>query len=315
MTHRPCLPVPRIAAWACAAAIGALLPWPLIASTALGAAPLPGLQQRIETLIRASGAEVAVAFGTVDGRDSLVLNGDVVFHAASTMKVPVMVELFRQAAAGPLTLDDRITVANRFRSVVDGSPYALEIGDDADADIYKAIGAERSYRELCDAMITISSNLATNILIDRLGAERVMDTMRVYGAGDMVVRRGVEDSKAFAQGLNNTTTARGFYTILMAIARGEAVSAPASAEMVRILARQQFRDGIPAGVPPGTTVAHKTGTITRIHHDGGIVMAPRPYVLVVLTRGFADEKASDAVVSAISRAVWAEVAGTAQAGR
>jgi beta-lactamase class A len=231
------------------------------------------------------------------------------------MKVPVMVELFRRAAAGGLALDDRITVVNQFTSVADGSPYSLEIGDDSDADIYKAIGTERSYRELCEAMITISSNLATNVLIDRLGAARVMDTMREYGAGDMVVRRGVEDSKAFAQGLNNTATARGFHTILMAIARGEAVSASASAEMAGILARQTFRDGIPAGVPPGTTVAHKTGTITRIHHDGGIVMAPRPYVLVVLTRGFADEKASDAVVAAISRAIWEHVAGGSPAVR
>ncbi len=315
MTHQRSASVPRLTTWAAAAALAAFLPWTPTAIAAQGGTPVPGLQQRIEALIRASGAEVAVAFGTVDGRDALMLNGDVVFHAASTMKVPVMVELFRQAEAGRLALDDRITVANEFKSVVDGSPYSLEIGDDADADIYKAIGTERSYRELCEAMITISSNLATNVLIDRLGAARVMDTMRAYGAGDMVVRRGVEDSKAFAQGLNNTTTARGFSTILMAIARGGAVSSSASAEMVRILARQKFRNGIPAGVPPGTTVAHKTGTITRIHHDGGIVMAPRPYVLVVLTRGFADEKASDAVVAAISRAVWEDVAGRTPAGR
>jgi beta-lactamase class A len=293
----------------------AALPWMPTADAAQGAGP-SGLQGRVETLIRDSGGpEVAVAFGTADGRESLMLNSDVVFHAASTMKVPVMVELFRQAAAGGLALDDRITVVNQFTSVADGTSYSLDIGDDSDGDIYKAIGTERSYRELCEAMITVSSNLATNVLIDRLGPARVMKTMRGYGAGGMVVRRGVEDNKAFAQGLNNTTTARGFYTILMAIARGEAVSAAASAEMIGILTRQKFRDGIPAGVPLGTTVAHKTGTITRIHHDGGIVMAPRPYVLVVLTRGFADEKTSDVVVAGISRAVWEHVAGGAPAGR
>jgi beta-lactamase class A len=153
-------------------------------------------------------------------------------------------------------------------------------------------------------MITVSSNLATNVLIDRLGAERVAATMAAYGAQEMVVRRGVEDNKAFEAGLNNTATAHGFFTILMAIARNQAVLPAASAEMVEVLKRQKFRDGIPAGLPPGTAVGHKTGTITKIHHDGGIVFAPRPYVLVVMTRGFADEKASDALIAAVSKVVY-----------
>lgn len=268
------------------------------------AAPAAGLRDRVAALIRNSGAEAAVAFGTLDGRVSLMIDEDTVFHAASTMKVPVMVELFRQAAAGTLSLDDRIPVVNAFRSVVDGSPYALAVSDDSDPAMYKAVGQERTYRELCDAMITVSSNLATNVLIDRLGADRVAATMSRYGAAGMVVRRGVEDGKAFAAGLNNTATARGYFAILTAIGRGEAVSPAASAEMVRILARQAFRRGIPAGLPAGIEVAHKTGTITRIHHDGGIVLAPRPYVLVVLTRGFDDEKTSDRLIAAISSAVY-----------
>lgn len=266
--------------------------------------PAPSLRTRVDALVRESGAEVAVAFGTLDGRDTLMLNEDLVVHAASTMKVPVMVELFRQAASGAFSLDARIPVVNQFKSVVDASPYTLSVDDDSDGDIYKAIGADRAYRELCEAMITVSSNLATNILIDRLGAEKVATTMRAYGADGMVVRRGVEDNKAFDKGLNNTATARGYYTILMAIARGQAVSPSASAEMVEVLKRQKFRDGIPAGVPAGVAVAHKTGTITKIHHDGGIVFASRPYVLVVLTRGFADEKTSDGVIATISRTVY-----------
>lgn len=271
------------------------------------AGPAAGLRDRVLTLVRDSGAEVAVAFGTLDGRASLLINEDTVFHAASTMKVPVMVELFRQAAAGTVSLDDRVPVVNEFRSVVDGSPYTLAVSDDSDPAMYTAVGQERTYRELCDAMITVSSNLATNVLIDRLGADRVAAAMQRYGAAGMVVRRGVEDGKAFAAGLNNTATARGYFAILAAIGRGEAVSPEASARMVRILARQAFRRGIPAGLPAGIEVAHKTGTITRIHHDGGIVLAPRPYVLVVLTRGFDDEQASDRLIAAISAAIYDSV--------
>jgi beta-lactamase class A len=265
------------------------------------------LRERVEALIRDSGAEVAVAFATLDGRDTLMLNEHTVFHAASTMKVPVMVELFRQASGGTFSLDDRIPVVNQFKSVVDGSPYTLSVSDDSDGDIYKAIGTERTYRALLEAMITVSSNLATNVLIDRLGAERVAATMATYGAQEMVVRRGVEDNKAFERGLNNTATAHGLFTILTAIARGQAVSPAASAEMVDVLKRQTFRTGIPAGLPPDTPVGHKTGTITKIHHDGGIVFAARPYVLVVMTRGFADEKSSDLVIAAISKAVYESV--------
>ena len=271
------------------------------------AGPAGDLRSRLEAIVRTAGtagAEVAVAAATVDGRDTVAIDGATVFHAASTMKVPVMVELFDRTAAGHLALDDRIPVVNRFTSVVDGSPFTLSVGDDSDDEIYGAIGSERSYRQLCEAMITVSSNLATNLLIDRLGAERVAATMSRYGAAGMAVRRGVEDNKAFERGLNNTATADAFAAILLAIARRSAVSAAASDEMLAILQRQRFRGGIPAGVPPGIPVGNKTGTITRVHHDGAIVSAARPYVLVVLTRGFADEASSDAVIARISSVVY-----------
>ena len=85
------------------------------------------------------------------------------------------------------------------------------------------------------------------------------------------------------------------------LAHGTAVDPQSDAAMVDVLKRQRFNAGIPAGLPAGTPVAHKTGTITRIHHDAGIVYAPRPYVMVVLTRGFDDEKASDLVIAELSR--------------
>jgi beta-lactamase class A len=271
-------------------------------------APAGALREQVTALITASGAEAAVAFSTLDGRDRLMIGEDTVFHAASTMKVPVMVELFRQAQSGDVSLDAAVPVTNQFASVVDGSPFTLDAADDSDKAMYQAIGGTRTYRELCESMITMSSNLATNVLIGHLGAANVASTMKGYGAEGMVVRRGVEDNKAFAQGLNNTATAKGLHNILLAIARHEAVSSGASDEMIAILSRQVFRKGIPAGVPPGTVVAHKTGTITKIHHDGGIVMGPRPYVLVVLTRGFDDEAVSDTLVAAISKLVYASVA-------
>jgi beta-lactamase class A len=268
-----------------------------------GSQPSP-LESRVHALITASGAEVAVAFRTLDGSSELLIDPDKPFHAASTMKVPVMIELFRQAEAGILKLDEPIPIRNEFRSIVDGSPYKLSVGDDSDREVYANEGRAMSLRALNEAMITVSSNFATNLLIERLDVQKVRQTVTKLGADGMQVLRGVEDSKAFEKGLNNSTTARGLLVLLEKLGRGEAVSKAADAEMVEVLARQKFRDAIPAGVPPGTRVAHKTGNITRIHHDAAIVYGPKPYVLVVLVRGIQDQKVSGPLIASISREVW-----------
>ncbi len=91
--------------------------------------------------------------------------------------------------------------------------------------------------------------------------------------------------------------------LLEAIASGKAVSPEASREMLAVLERQHFSDGIPAGLPPGTVVAHKTGSITRIQHDAAVVFGDRPYVLVVLVRGLDDEKQGNALIADIARAI------------
>jgi len=184
---------------------------------------------------------------------------------------------------------------------VDGSVYRLSEGDDSDVEVYKHVGGTMTPRQLCEAMITVSSNLAANVLIEKLGAKQIQSATDALGAGGMKVLRGVEDDRAFEKGLNNTTTARGLLVLLTKIARGEAASPEASRAMVEILARQRFDDGIPAKLPPGTRVAHKTGNITKIHHDAGIVYGPRPFVIVVLVRGIEDEKVSGPLIAAIAR--------------
>ena len=281
---------------------------PLVAVLTLAqTAPASSLQSRVQQLISASGAEVAVAFTTLDGTQELMLRPDDVFHAASTMKVPVMIELFRQAASGELSLDEQLPIKNEFHSIVDRSVYKLDVGDDSDKEVYEAVGKTLSLRRLCELMITVSSNFAANLLIERVGVENVRATVTRLGADGMQVLRGVEDDKAFEKGMNNTTTARGLLVLLRKIAQAQAVSPKADAEMAAILKRQHFNDAIPAGLPAGTAVAHKTGNITKIHHDAAIVYGPKPYVLVVLVRGIQDEKQSAALIASISKEVWESV--------
>ncbi len=280
---------------------------------------LPGkaLPEKIDELVHASGAEtVAVAYYDLATGKELLINPDVSFHAASTMKVPVMMEIFRQAAAGKLSLDERIPVKNDFASIVDGSHYSLTPDSDSDQSLYTKAGQTETIRELIRLMITVSSNLATDLLIERVTPERVMDLMHTIGAEHIRVLRGVEDGKAFQHGLNNTTTARDLMIILRRIAERRAVSTKASDEMIKIMLDQKFNEGIPAGLPRNARVSHKTGSITRINHDAAIVYPShrKPYVLVVLTRGIEDEKLAHKLIADISRTVYEYGPGSGKTG-
>ena len=263
------------------------------------------LQERIAQV---KGASVAVAYQHLGNpKDSLYLEADRSFHAASTMKVPVMIEFFRQVDAGKLSLDQQLPLANQFASIVDGSPYALDAKDDEDASLYERLGKPVPARELVERMITRSSNLATNTVIALVDAKRVTKTLRSLGAGQMTVLRGVEDGKAYQKGLNNTATARDLATLMTAIEQGKAAS-PASTQAMRsILLAQELNLEIPAGLPPGTPVAHKTGQISGVLHDAAIVYPSGrpPYVLVVLTSGIPDEKVARALIADLSRRVYA----------
>lgn len=265
------------------------------------------LRKRIDALVAESGAEtVAVAFEDLQTGRELFVNERASFHAASTMKVPVMFEVYREAREGTLKLDESVAVKNEFKSIADGSLFSVSPEDDSEQTLYKKVGGTETVRELVRLMITESSNLATNILVERVSSARVMALLKRMGARDMKVLRGVEDGKAFERGMNNTTTARDLLVLFRALAEGRAVSAEASREMADVLAAQKFNGGIPAGLPAGTRVAHKTGSITKIEHDAGVVYPPgrKPYALVVLVRGIADEKRAHKLIADISRAVY-----------
>ena len=268
---------------------------------------LSAYRKAVEKRIKESQADVAVAFLTLDGKTEYFFRADDSFHAASTMKIPVMIELFHQVKDRRLRLTETLTIHNEFHSIVDNSLYELDPNDDSETDLYKAEGESRELGYLCELMITKSSNLATNLLIEKLGVEDIRATVHSLGADGMHVLRGVEDQKAYEQGLNNTTTARGLEVLLTAIAKGRAIDEDSSRAMIAVLEKQAFNEGIPAGLPQGTRVAHKTGEIKKIHHDAAIVYAERPFVLVVLVRGVNDQKESAALIADITRILYQAV--------
>ena len=268
--------------------------------------PMIALDESIDGILENyPGAQVGMAIR--DASTGLVYNrqGDQVFHAASTMKVPVLIEVYRQADQGRFSLDDSITVENSFRSIVDGSAYEMDLRDDSDDSIYDRIGQQMTIRDLAYAMVTVSSNLATNILIEYVGADSTQETIEQIGTQSMEVLRGVEDLKAYRKSLNNTATASDLATILEAMSQGRAVSPEVDESMIEVMLEQTLNEMIPAGLPEGTRVAHKTGQITAIHHDAAIIYpaTDEPYVLVILIEGLTDDKVSALLGSEITSAV------------
>jgi beta-lactamase class A len=280
-----------------------LLPFPLFAQPDTA---MQNLKQKIIDQLSQQKGMFAVAFKDISNKKELLINEKEVYHAASTMKTPVMIEVFRQASKKRFSLKDSITLKNEFRSIVDSSSFALDSVDDSEHELYKHLGEKRSIYDLVYQMIIVSSNLATNLIIEKVDAKNVTQTMRKYGAKDIQVLRGVEDQKAYDKGLNNTTTAYDLMLIFEKIAKGKAVNKKACEAMIDILLDQKFNNIIPAQLPNDVKVAHKTGFITGIHHDSAIVFMPdgRKYVLVLMSKNVEEEEKAVKALATVSGMIY-----------
>ena len=284
----------------------------VVASCNTSKKALKTLQSDIEKELSGKKGTFAVAFKDLKTGRQINLKDKETFHAASTMKTPVMIEVYKQAGEGKFSLNDSIELKNEFKSIVDGSSFSLDSTDDSEFELYKHIGEKRTIAALLYQMIIVSSNFATNLIIEKVGAKNVTNSMRQLDAKDIEVLRGVEDNKAFEKGLINTTTAHDLMLIFEKIAKGQAVNADASQAMVNILLDQKFNEIIPALLPSDVKVAHKTGSITHVHHDSGIVILPdgRKYVLVLLSKDWDDEKLTIQTMANISLLIYKYVTKT-----
>ena len=250
--------------------------------------------------------EATVAISLIDPSSHFHfnLNGDKIFHAASLMKVPVMIEVYRLASRGVLSLNDALNIKNQFRSVIDQSVYRIE--QDTDEHTYQYLGKTLPIRKLVFQMITVSSNIATNILLEVTGIESIQSTIQRLGTNKSKVLRGVEDLKSFERGLNNTVTSSDMALLLKRLLDGQAISPSFDERMIEILLSQKIVDMIPAGLPQNCRVAHKTGDITQIHHDAGIVFPAtgKPYILVILIEGIKSYARSSQLGATISKLVY-----------
>lgn len=213
-------------------------------------------------------------------------NADGSFHAASTIKLAVLLAVYGEIFRGKLTEDAPVHLRNRFLSIVDGHPFVLDLDHEPVPELVKRVGRTMTVRELAYHMITRSSNFATNLLIDVVGIPRIQAALEELKIEGVITIRGVGDQAAFDAGLNNRVTANGLLKLLRLIAEGRAWSPQTCASMLEIMLDQKHRSGIPAGLPVDAHVAHKTGNISTVHHDAGIIYIGNrnPYYLVILTQ-------------------------------
>jgi len=279
----------------------------------------PAKARDLEAVLRgiavSSGARFGIYVKDLTTGQSLSQSPSLSMHAASTMKTPVMLEVLRRVDEGSLKLTDPLPVKNEFRSAVDGSIFSIEpdsLEPEEDGPMVALLGKSVSVEFLVREMIVRSSNLATNIVLSRVGPESVQKFMNQLGAPTVKVRRCVEDSKAYEKGLNNETDAAGMGVVMEATVRSPRLSAGARTKAWEILTGQVHNDQIPAGLHPqsGAVVGHKTGSISSAEHDAAVVRLPdgREYVLVILANDFgASDDGRKRVKEAsrkVSRAVW-----------
>ena len=256
---------------------------------------------------------ISVAAYDFETGKEILVNADQAFHPASTIKVHVMMEVFHQAAQGLLALDDCLPITNSFTSIADESKFSLLERDDAEQTLYHRSGEIEAISELTRLMIVRSSNLATNILLEKIGTKNVSAFIQALDIQGVTLIRGIEDNAALALGMNNSATARGLTQTMKLIADGNVVSTQASNKMIEIMLGQEFNESIPALLPDSVRVAHKTGWTGDVYHDTGIIYpegeSRKPYVLSILTRGFAEDQEDEAhsCIATISKIVYKQL--------
>jgi len=269
------------------------------------------LREALEKLARASKARaVAVALLDLESGFRFSLDGDRWFHAASTIKLAVLLAIFRAADEDRLRLDDSLHVRNRFVSAANGSPFRLDPSSDAMPELYQAIGRTAKISALAEGMIVASSNLATNLLLDFVGVEYARKVLRDAQVSGVELRRGVEDQAAHEKGIDNEATADGLLTLLSAL-RGDFLKKESREQAIQVLLAQRSNSMIPAGLPAHATVAHKTGEISTACHDVGIVYLPErePYIAAILTEFDAEQNGRRETVAAISEMIYRSLTG------
>lgn len=269
------------------------------------------LRQTVDDVAKQVGAsEIAVAFFDWETSTSWSLRAERWFHAASTIKLAILLALVDAIAEGRFEWESSLHVRNRFASRVDAEPYRIARDRDADSQVHAEIGKLMRVSALAERMIVASSNLATNLLLDLLGVRETREALERLGLGGIDVVRGVEDIRAHEAGIDNRVTADGLLALLRSLQEARGVSADGAKQMIDVLSRQELQSatrlGLPESVRAKARVANKTGEISNAAHDAGLIFLPdrKPFALVVLSEWPQGNGARQAALGQVVSAVY-----------
>jgi len=233
---------------------------------------MEALRQKIEKILASYTGRWGIVIKNKSTEETLAINPDMVFPAASMIKVPIMYTIMKQVVAGKIDLDASLVVTNDVR--VGGAGILQELRP----------GITMTVRELVTLMIILSDNTATNMLIALVGMDAVNATMADVGLTSTVLRRQMMDFDAAWAGKENHTCASDMALLFGIIESSQDLPQQYSALMLDILKRQQVRDKLPFYLPEETVLAHKTGTLAGVEHDGGILFLPTgSYIICIFT--------------------------------
>lgn len=244
--------------------------------------------------------------GAPDGQPWFELGADRTHPAASTLKLALLVAVYRAIERGQIALDDEIVVHETFASAIEGETYDTTEEYDNDPQPWELIGGTSSVGWLAGRAIISSSNLATNLLIELLGLDAVNEVYGAVGSRHARLRRGIQDGPAGDHGLWNTATAADMAAVLRGSLDGRLLSADNAEAVESILAACETNDAIPAGLPQGIYVAHKTGWIDEACHDVALVRAAGepPFILSIYSAAPLDDPSIHRLVADVARACW-----------
>lgn len=256
------------------------------------------LENKIRDFIETQNGNVAVVVRNLKTNEEIKINENMVFPSASTIKLTIMSELFNKINEGSLKLNDTIELTEDMKTGGDGILKELNYGH------------KFTLQEILTLMIIVSDNMATNILINLLGMNNINETIQNLGLENTKLQRHMMDSQAAKEGRENFITANDLARILELIYKGKDVNEKYSDIMLAILKRQQVRGRLDLYLPEEVVIAHKTGDLDNLEHDGGIIYLPNmEYIICVLTNETKSNKDGREIIGKISKMVYHEYLG------
>jgi beta-lactamase class A len=265
------------------------------------------LEDEVEAVRRGTGTVSVAALVAGEERPRVAIADHEQHYSASTMKLPVLVAAHRRAERGELDLDAPVPVHDEVASVVPGVRFRLDQSEDSDPETWAAVGGDVPLRALVERMVTVSGNLATDLVLEHVGLAEVAAVLADAGCSERTqVVRGIEDYAAREAGSDNLVTAADLARLMVALAEGRLAGPAASAACERTLLAQTYRDGIPAGLPDDVMVGNKTGWIDGVNHDVALVRAPGlpPVGLAVLLTAPGTPEEREAGIARVASAAW-----------